>query len=62
MEDFWEEFPIFLNAMVIGGNCLLEHRQGRHNNDFLKSKPLYSSFEAFFIDSGIPKEKIMNTF
>jgi acetyltransferase-like isoleucine patch superfamily enzyme len=57
IEEFGEEFPLFLKRDAEWGNLPIEMRW-RLGNDlayFLKSKPIYSSFEDFLIDSGIPK-------
>jgi acetyltransferase-like isoleucine patch superfamily enzyme len=56
-EDFWEEFPIFLKRDGDWGKLPVKEQLGSAFNTFLKSKPLYNSFEDFLIDSGIPIEK-----
>jgi acetyltransferase-like isoleucine patch superfamily enzyme len=58
-EDFWEEFPIFLKRDGDWGKLPVRFQLGSAFANFLKSRPLYSSFEAFLIDSGIPREKIV---
>jgi acetyltransferase-like isoleucine patch superfamily enzyme len=57
-EDFWEEFPLFLERDKNWGNLPVEAQFGNAIVNFLKSKPMYSSFEDFLIDSGIPPSKI----
>jgi acetyltransferase-like isoleucine patch superfamily enzyme len=57
-EDFWEEFPIFLRRDADWGKLPVRGQLGSAFTNFLNSKPIYSSFEEFLIDSGIPKEKI----
>ena len=59
-EEFGEEFPLFLKRDVDWGEFPIEMRW-RLGNDlahFLKSKPVYSTFEDFLIDSGIPSCKV----
>jgi carbonic anhydrase/acetyltransferase-like protein (isoleucine patch superfamily) len=60
-EDFWEEFPIFLPRKGKWGKLPVKGQLGSAFGSFLKSAPLYKSFEAFLIDSGIPEEKIRKT-
>ncbi len=57
-EEFWEEFPIFLNREGNWGKLPVKNQLGSALTRFLKSKPIYSSFEEFLIDSGIPEKKI----
>lgn len=60
IEDFGEEFPLFLNRDVDWDNLPVEMRW-RVGNDldyFLKSKPVYASFNDFLIASGIPQDKV----
>lgn len=58
-EDFWEEFPLFLSRKPASWGKLPVRRQyGPALHAFLKSKPLYKSFEEFLIDAGIPKDEI----
>ncbi|MCW4018863.1 MAG: acyltransferase [Candidatus Bathyarchaeota archaeon] len=61
IEDFWEEFPIFLKRAGDWGKLPVRAQTGSAFEKFLRSKPVYSSFEDFLIDSGIPKEKMLNT-
>ena len=59
LEDFGEEFPLFLKRDVDWEDLPIEMRW-RVGNDldyFLKSKPVYSSFEDFLTSSGIPQSK-----
>lgn len=53
-EDFWEEFPLFLKRDEDWGGLPVEAQLGDTIANFLKSKPLYASFEDFLLDSGIP--------
>ena len=59
-EQFSEEFPLFLNRDVDWKRLPMEMRWriGKDLEQFLKSKPLYDSFEDFLIDSGIPQSKV----
>ncbi len=57
-EDFWEEFPIFLQRDGDWGKLPVRRQLGSAFLNFLKSKPLYGSFEEFLIASGIPREKV----
>ena len=58
-ENFWEEFPLFLSREPANWGKLPVRKQcGSALPNFLKSKPLYKSFEEFLIDSGIPRAKI----
>jgi acetyltransferase-like isoleucine patch superfamily enzyme len=53
-DDFWEEFPLFLKRDEDWGGLPVEAQLGNAIANFLKSKPLYASFEDFLLDSGIP--------
>jgi acetyltransferase-like isoleucine patch superfamily enzyme len=58
-EDFWEEFPLFLDREPVNWGKLPVRKQcGSALPNFLKSKPLYKSFEEFLIDAGIPRNEI----
>jgi acetyltransferase-like isoleucine patch superfamily enzyme len=59
-EDFAEEFPLFIKRDVDWKDLPIEMRWrvGKDINYFLKSKPIYTSFEEFLIDAGIPQNKI----
>ena len=57
-EDFWEEFPIFLKRDGQWGKLPVRSQTGSAFTNFLKSKPVYSSFEEFLVDAGIPKNKV----
>jgi acetyltransferase-like isoleucine patch superfamily enzyme len=57
MEDFWEEFPIFVQRDGDWGRLPVRQQLGRNFEDFLRSTPQYPSFEAFLADAGIPCEK-----
>jgi len=57
-DEFWEEFPIFLNRDGDWGKIPVEFQTGSAFINFLKSKPIYSSYEEFLIDAGIPSEEI----
>jgi acetyltransferase-like isoleucine patch superfamily enzyme len=59
-EDFWEEFPIFLPRHSGWGKIPVRKQVGSAFEKFLSSEPLYTSFEDFLVDSGIPKHKIKN--
>jgi acetyltransferase-like isoleucine patch superfamily enzyme len=56
-EDFWEEFPLFLKRDEDWGGLPVEAQLGNAFANFLKSEPLYASFEDFLIDSGIPPSR-----
>jgi acetyltransferase-like isoleucine patch superfamily enzyme len=56
IEDFWEEFPLFLPRKGPWGKIPVTKQMGTAMNQFLNSKPQYDSFEDFLIDSGIPAE------
>jgi len=56
-EDFWEEFPLFLKRDGDWGKLPVKGQLGSAFNGFLKSKPLYCSFQDFLIDAGIPMNK-----
>ncbi len=58
LEDFWEEFPIFLRRDGDWGKLPVKGQTGSSFTYFLKSKPIYSSFEEFLVDSGIPIKEI----
>ena len=57
-EAFSIEFPLFLRKEDDWGKLPVKEELGSAYDGFLKSKPLYNSFEEFLIDAGIPKEKI----
>lgn len=57
-EDFWEEFPLFLSRNGNWGNLPVKKQLKSAMSNFMKSKPLYNSFNDFLIDSGIPPEKV----
>lgn len=56
-EEFWEEFPIFLRRDGKWGKLPVKSQTGSAFINFVKSKPVYASFEEFLIDSGIPIAK-----
>jgi hypothetical protein len=59
LEDFWEEFPIFLNRdPLFWGKLPVKKQLGSAFENFVKSKPLFVSFEEFLLEAGIPKDKI----
>ncbi len=57
-EEFWEEFPIFLSRNGDWGNIPVKAQTGSAFINFLKSKPVYSSYEEFLINAGIPHKEI----
>ena len=57
-EDFWEEFPLFLSRNGNWGNLPVKKQLKSAMSSFMKSKPLYRSFNDFLIDSGIPPDKV----
>jgi len=57
-EDFWVEFPIFLDRDRDWGKLPVREQLGSAFTQFMRSKPVYSSFREFLIDSGIPANKI----
>lgn len=57
-EDFWEEFPLFLKRDEEWGNLPVKRQLRSAFDDFMKTKPLYPSFEAFLIEAGIPAREI----
>lgn len=57
-EDFWEEFPLFLSRNGNWGNLPVKKQLKSAMSNFMKSKPLYNSFNDFLIDSGIPPDKV----
>jgi acetyltransferase-like isoleucine patch superfamily enzyme len=56
-EDFWEEFPLFLNRTGPWGKLPVKQQVGSALDNFLSSKPIYGSFEDFLMDAGIPVDK-----
>jgi acetyltransferase-like isoleucine patch superfamily enzyme len=58
LEDFWDEFPIFLERNGNWGKLPVKRQLGSAMEKFLKSKPIYNSFKDFLIDAGIPPEEI----
>ena len=56
-EDFKEEFPLFLKGDENWGNLPVKKQMGAAFANFIKSKPLFDSFEEFLIAAGIPPEK-----
>ena len=58
LEDFWEEFPIFLQRNESWGKLPVRRQLGSAMDRFLQSLPIYNSFKDFLIDAGIPPEKI----
>ena len=60
-KDFWEEFPIFLKRDGNWGKLPVRDYMGPALNNFMRSKPVFSSFEEFLIASGIPKTKLQKT-
>jgi acetyltransferase-like isoleucine patch superfamily enzyme len=58
IEDFWEEFPIFLDRQGSWGKLPVKFQLGSAYNNFLNSKPIYATFNDFLIDAGIPANKI----
>jgi acetyltransferase-like isoleucine patch superfamily enzyme len=59
-ESFWDEFPLFLRRDGDWGKLPVREQLGSAFDGFMKSKPVYNSFEEFLIDAGIPREKIRN--
>jgi acetyltransferase-like isoleucine patch superfamily enzyme len=59
-ECFWEEFPIFLRRDGDWGELPVKKQLGSAFEKFMKSKPLYKSFEEFLIEAGIPSQEIRN--
>lgn len=57
LEDFWEEFPIFLNRTGSWGKLPVKRQLGSAFDKFLSSKPIYESYEDFLMDAGIPMDK-----
>ena len=57
-EDFWEEFPVFLQRNEEWGDLPVKRQLGSAFSKFLKTKPFYPSFKEFLIAAGIPKEKL----
>jgi len=58
IEDFWEEFPIFVRRDGNWGKLPVRRQLGRSFENFMQSTPQYPSFEAFLTDAGItPKGK-----
>lgn len=58
IEDFWEEFPLFLRRDGNWGTLPVKEQLGSAFESFMKSKPLYKSLEEFLIDAGIPAREI----
>jgi acetyltransferase-like isoleucine patch superfamily enzyme len=56
-EDFWDEFPIFLERSGKLESWVKE-QLGSSLPLFLESKPIYLSFEEFLIAAGIPSSDI----
>lgn len=61
IEDFWEEFLIFLQRDADWGKLPVRGQLGPAYTNFMASKPLYKSFKEFLIDAGIPREKVEAT-
>jgi acetyltransferase-like isoleucine patch superfamily enzyme len=61
LEDFWEEFPIFLQRNANWGKLPVRSQLGSAYATFMASKPVFDSFDDFLIASGIPKDKIINS-
>jgi acetyltransferase-like isoleucine patch superfamily enzyme len=57
-EDFWEEFPLFLPRNGNWGKIPVAKQMATAMSQFLKSKPVYDSFQDFLIDSGIPRDVV----
>lgn len=57
-DDFINEFPLFLRKDDDWGKLPVKEVLGSALQSFMKSKPLYNSFEEFLICAGIPREKI----
>jgi acetyltransferase-like isoleucine patch superfamily enzyme len=58
IEDFWEEFPIFLKRDPRWGTLPVKDQLGSAFENFVKSQPTYGSFRDFLLAAGIPKEKL----
>jgi len=58
IEDFWEEFPLFLRRDGYWGGLPVKLQLGSAFESFMRSKPVYNSFEDFLVDSGISRERI----
>ena len=58
MEDFWEEFPLFLDRQANWGKLPVRKQLGSAFGNFAQSKPIYASFDDFLIDAGVPKEQV----
>ena len=58
LEDFWEEFPLFVDRDGNWGRLPVRKQLKSAFANFAKSKPLYKSLNEFLIDAGIPREKI----
>lgn len=58
LEDFWEEFPLFLKGNENWGRLPVRKQLGVAFETFLTSEPMYQSFRSFLIDAGIPEKKL----
>jgi acetyltransferase-like isoleucine patch superfamily enzyme len=58
VEDFWEEFPLFLDRHGDWHALPVRKQLGPALEKFIASKPLYSSFRDFLIDAGVPATSI----
>jgi acetyltransferase-like isoleucine patch superfamily enzyme len=54
IEDFWEEFPLFLRHSDHFGNLPVENQLGSAYEKWKENKPKYSSFKEFLIAADIP--------
>jgi len=57
-EEFWEEFPLFLDRTKGWGNLPVKQQVGSALTNFLASKPYYKSFREFLSDAGVPADGI----
>lgn len=60
-EDFWEEFPVFLQRDSDWGKLPVKRQLGSAFKNFASSKPIYRSFREFLIEAGIPREEVENS-
>jgi len=58
LEDFWEEFPLFLRPNEYWGRLPVKSQLGTALDAFLKSESLYKSFRDFLIDAGVPVKEV----
>lgn len=59
IEEFWEEFALFLNGSDLCPELPVERQMGSHYQHFRENnKPIFDGFDDFLNKAGVTKEKL----